>query len=99
MKNCWENCEGDLKSWVDDWKNYWNDGSGLHGLTVGGHCFVGFMRNLGDFSNQDCTLVHKDHCSVLKRPHSPVQDIVAELEHRTLLKYMIHGLTVCTARS
>ena len=48
MKNYWENCEGDLKSWVDDWKNYWNDGNGLHGLTIGGHCFVSSMRNLGD---------------------------------------------------
>ena len=54
--NCWENCEGNLESWVDDWKNYWNDGN-LHGLTVGGHCCVGSMRNLGDFSNQDCTSV------------------------------------------
>ena len=28
VKNCWENCEGDLESWVDDWKNYWIDESG-----------------------------------------------------------------------
>ena len=80
VKNCWENCEGDLESWVDDWKNYWNDGSGLHGLTVGGHYFIGSMRNLGDFSSQDCTLERKDHCSALKRPHSSVQKSVGELE-------------------
>jgi len=47
---------------------------------VGGHCCVGSMRNLGDFSSQDCMLVRKDHCLALKRPHSSVQDIVAELE-------------------
>jgi len=45
-----------------------------------GHCRVGSMRNLGDFSSQDCTLVHKDYCSALKRPHSSVQDIVVVLE-------------------
>ena len=56
VKNCWENCEGDLESWVNDWKNYWNDRSGLHDLTVDGYYFVSSMRNLGDFSSQDCTL-------------------------------------------
>ena len=80
LKNCWDYCEGDLKSWVDDWKNYWNDGSGLHGLTVGGHCFDGSMRNLGNFSSQDCTLVHKDYYWALKRPHSSVLKIVVELK-------------------
>ena len=35
LKNCCENCEGILESSVDDWKNYWNDGSGLHGSKVG----------------------------------------------------------------
>ena len=69
-----------MESWINYWKNYWNDGSGLHGLTIGDHCCVGSMRNLSDFSNQDCTLVHKDYCSALKRPHSSVQDIVAEVE-------------------
>ena len=44
------------------------------------HCCVGSMRNLGDFSSQDYTLVRKDHCLALKRPHSSVHDIVAELE-------------------
>ena len=57
-----------------------DDGSGLHGLIVGGHYFVSSMRNLGDFSSQDCTLERKDHCSALKRSHSSAQDIVAELE-------------------
>ena len=80
LKNCWENCEGDWKSWVDDWKNYWNDGSGLHSLTVGGHYFDGSMRNLGDFSSQDCTLERKDHCLALKRLHSLVHGIVTEPE-------------------
>ena len=47
---------------------------------MGGHYFVGSMRNLGDFSSQDCTLEHKDHCSALKRPHSSVQKSVGELE-------------------
>ena len=68
------------KSWVNDWKSYWHDGSCLHDLTVSGHCYFGSMRNLGDFSSQDCTSVRKDPCSALKRPHSSVQDIVAELE-------------------
>ena len=40
----------------------------------------GSMRNLGDYSSQDCTLVRKDYYSALKRPHSSVQDIVAGLE-------------------
>ena len=47
---------------------------------MGGHYFVGSMRNLGDFSSQNCTLVHKDHCSALKRLHSSVQKSVDELE-------------------
>ena len=63
LKNCWENCEGNLESWVNDWKNCWNDGSGLHGSTMGGHCCVGSMRNLDDFSSQDYTLVRKNYCS------------------------------------
>ena len=85
LKNCWENCEGDWKSWVGDWKNYWNDENGLHGLIVGDRC-VGSMRNLGDFSSQDYTLVRKDHCFALKRPHSSVLDIVAELETQDTLQ-------------
>ena len=80
LKNCWENCEGNLESWVDDWKNYWNDGSSLHDLTVSGYCYFGSMRNSGDFSSQDCTLVRKDHCSALKRLHSSVLESVVELE-------------------
>ena len=51
LKNYWENCEGNLKSWIDDLKNYWNNRNDLHGLTVGGHCCVTSMRNLGDFSS------------------------------------------------
>ena len=38
------------------------------------------MRNLGDFSSQDCTLVHEDHVSALKRPHSSVLVSVVELK-------------------
>ena len=52
----------------------------MHGLTVGGHYFIGSMRNLGDFSSQDCTLERKDHCSALKRPHSSIQKSIVELE-------------------
>ena len=52
----------------------------MHDLTVSGHCYFGSMRNLGDFSSQDCTLVRKDYCSALKRPHSSVHGIVAEPE-------------------
>ena len=44
------------------------------------HYFFGSMRNSGDFSSQDCTLVRKDYYSALKRPHSSVQGIVAEPE-------------------
>ena len=47
---------------------------------MGGHYCVGSMRNLGDFASQDCMLVRKDHCLALKRSHSSVQDIVAELK-------------------
>ena len=47
---------------------------------MGGHYFVGSMRNLGDFSSQDYTLVCKDHCSALKRPHSSVLKSVIELK-------------------
>ena len=39
-----------------------------------------FMRNSGDFSSQDCTLVRKGYCSALNRPHSSVQGIIAETE-------------------
>ena len=69
LKNWADGCEdydGDQKILVDDWKNCWNDGSGLHGLTVSGHCCFGSIRNSGNFSNQDCTLVHKDYCWALK---------------------------------
>jgi len=38
------------------------------------------MRNSGDFSSQDCTLVRKDYRSSLKRPHSSVQESVVEFE-------------------
>ena len=56
---------------------------------MGGHCFVGSMRNLGDFSSQDYTLVRKDHCSALKRLHSSVMKNVVELEiHDT---FQIHN--------
>ena len=79
LKFCWNNCDGNLKSWVDDWKHYWNVGSGLNGLTVSDHCYCGSMRNSGDFSSHDCMFVHQDHYSALKRPHSSVQDIVSEL--------------------
>ena len=47
---------------------------------MGGHCCVGSMRNLGDFSIQDCTLVRKDYYSALKRLHSSVQGIIVEPE-------------------
>ena len=47
---------------------------------MGGHYCVGSMRNLDDFSSLNCTLVRKNHCSALKRPHSSVQDIVAKFE-------------------
>ena len=49
-------------------------------MTLSGHCCFGSMRNLGDFTSQDCTFMRKDYCSALKRPHSSVQDIIAELE-------------------
>ena len=52
----------------------------MHGLIVGGHCFVDCMRNLGDFSSQDYMLVRKDHCSALKSLHSSVLISVVELE-------------------
>ena len=45
----------------------------------GNYCF-GSIRNSGDFSIQDCTLVHKDYCSALKRPHSSVLKSVVGLE-------------------
>ena len=72
----WKNCDGNLKIWVDDW----NVGSGLNGLTLSGHYYFGSMRNSGDFSSQDYTLVRRNYCWALKRPHSLVQEIIAELE-------------------
>jgi len=53
---------------------------------VGGHYFVRFMRNLGDFSSQDYMLERKDHCSALKRPHSSVQESVGEFEIQDTLQ-------------
>ena len=47
---------------------------------MGGHYCVSFMRNLGDFSSQNCMLVRKDHCSALKRPHLSVLESVVKLE-------------------
>ena len=47
---------------------------------MGGRCCVGSMRNLGDFSSQDYTLVRKDHYSALKRLHSSVLKSVVELK-------------------
>ena len=44
------------------------------------HCCFGSMRNSGDFSSQNCTLVGKDYCSALKRPHSSVLKSVIEFE-------------------
>ena len=44
------------------------------------HCCFGSMKNLGDFSNQYYTLVHKDHCLALKRTHSSVLKSIVELE-------------------
>ena len=52
----------------------------MHDLTVSGHYYFGSMRNSGDFSSQDCTLVRKGYCSALKRPHSSVLKSVVELE-------------------
>ena len=71
----WKNCDGNLKIWVDDW----NVGSDLNGLTLSSHCYFGSIRNSGDFSNQNCTLVHKDYCSALKRLHSSVQVLLLSL--------------------
>jgi len=98
-KNCWKNCDGNLKSWVNDWKNYWNDGSGSNGLTVSDHYYFSSMRNSGDFSSQDCTFVRKDYCLALKRLHSLVHDIIAELEAHDTPQTHDSCLTVSTARS
>ena len=47
---------------------------------MNGHCCFGSIRNYGDFSSRDCTLVRKDCCSALKRPHSSVHGRIAEPE-------------------
>ena len=67
-------CDGNLKIWVDDW----NVESDFNGLTLSGHYCFGSMRNSGDLSSQNWTLVRRDYCCALKRPHSLVQEIVAE---------------------
>ena len=51
-----KNCDGNLKSLVDSWKNYnydWDVGSDL---VMIGHCCFGSMRNSGNFSSQDVRL-------------------------------------------
>jgi len=58
----------------------WNVGSGLNDLTLSGHCCFGSIKDSGDFSSQDWTLVCRDYCWALKRPHSLVQEIIVELE-------------------
>ena len=37
---------------------------------MSGHCYFSSMRNLGDFSSQDCTFEYKDCSGTSKRPHS-----------------------------
>ena len=71
----------------------------MHGSFVGGHCCVGSMRNLGDFSSQDCTLVRKDHCSALKRPHSSVLKSVVEVKIQDTPQTQDSWLAISTTRS
>ena len=98
VEHGWEHFVDNLENWVDDWKNYWHNESGLHDLTVSGHYYFGSMRNSG-VSSLDCTLVCKDYCSALKRPHSSFWKVLLSLKYRTLLKHMIHDLTVSTTLS
>ena len=68
MERGWESCD-------DNWENCVRNS-----LTLSGHGYLGSMRNSSDFSSYDCTFMCKDYCLALKRSHSSVQKIVAELE-------------------
>ena len=47
---------------------------------MSGHCYFGYMKILGDFSNWDCTFKHRNYYGALSRPHSCVRAIFVGLE-------------------
>ena len=76
--------EKSLDDWAggDDWGNLaWENCSGP-------------KRNLGDFSNRDCTFASKDYAAAMSRPHSCVRRHSVSLKKRTLFKDMVRCLTV-----
>ena len=99
LKNCWQNCVGNLKSWVDDWKNYWDDGSGLHGSTVGGHFVLApweiWMISPARIVRWSVRIIVRSWEGRIHR----FRKMFVSLKYRTLLKHMIHGLTISTTRS
>ena len=74
----WKNCDSNLKSWVYVWKNCDYDLDVRIDLTLSGHCCFGSIRNLSNFSSQNCTFENKDCYRAMKRPHLQAQDTFAE---------------------
>ena len=59
-----------MKSLELGWRNFvdsWEFESNWNCLTLSGQGYFGFMRNLDDFSNPDCTFEYKDYCGALSR--------------------------------
>ena len=52
--------------------------------------YSGPKRNLGDFSNRDCTFASKDYAAVVSRPRSGVLVALVEYEKQGTLQR--HGL-------
>ena len=70
-----------------DWENSfddWDDGDYWGNLAQ--ENFSGPKRNLGDFSNQDCTFASKDYAAAVSRPHSCVPAALGESEKQDTLQ-------------
>ena len=72
-----------------DWENSLDDWDGGHdwGNLAQENC-SGPKRNLGDFSNRDCTFASKDFAVAVGRPHSCVPTVLGKSEKQdTLQRY------------
>jgi len=64
--------EPDWENLLDDW-----DGGDDWGNLAQENC-SGPKKNLGDFSNRNCTFASKDYVAVVSRPHSYVPAALGE---------------------